>query len=124
MTDRSASSDRTDAASAEELANDRYWNSDLGVNQIAEELQLSKSRLYEAIHPVPAGGECRRCGRPLVFPNRTARERSIAECPSGCTDAQVARGAGGGAETDTRSLLAGIAIGGAICYLVFRWIRR
>ena len=130
MTDPSPASDRADAASidaasAEEQANDRYWNSDLGVNQIAEELQLSKSRLYEAIRPVPAGGECPGCGEPLGFPNRTARDRAKPECPTGCTDEQVASGAAaGGIETDARTLLAGLAIGGAVFYLLFRLIRR
>lgn len=65
----------------EEEANRLYWGSDLSVNALADRLGLSKSRLYEVIRPLPAGTPCPECGGTPGFPNRTARDRGLAECP-------------------------------------------
>ncbi|MFQ5538328.1 MAG: hypothetical protein ACE5GJ_12850 [Gemmatimonadota bacterium] len=65
----------------EARANDLYWNSDLGVNQIAEELDLSKGTLYGLIAPLPADAACPECGEAVVFANRTARDRAVVSCP-------------------------------------------
>ncbi len=62
-------------------ANELYWTSDLSVNQIAEELDLSKGMLYELIHPAPAGFACPVCSEELVYANRTARDRAMLACP-------------------------------------------
>jgi len=62
-------------------ANELYWASDLSVNQIAEELDLSKGMLYELIRPAPAGMGCPACSEELVYANRTARDRALLACP-------------------------------------------
>ena len=63
-------------------ANERYWNSDAGVNQLARELDLSKGSLYEIIVPLPTGVPCPHCNAELAFANRTARERGFLSCPA------------------------------------------
>ena len=70
----------SDAAAA---ATELYWGSDKSVNQIAEELELSKSALYGLIRPMPAGLGCPECGQEAVSPNRTARDKELLACP-GC----------------------------------------
>ncbi len=62
-------------------ANELYWSSDLSVNQIAEELDLSKGMLYGLIHPAPAGLACPECAEELVYANRTASDRALLACP-------------------------------------------
>lgn len=66
---------------AEDRANELYWGSDRSVNQIAEELDLSKGALYGMIRPLPAAFACPRCGAEVVHPNRTAQERELVTCP-------------------------------------------
>lgn len=63
-------------------ANDQYWNSDAGVNQLARELDLSKGTLYEILAPQPAGIPCPHGDGELGFANRTARERGFVSCPA------------------------------------------
>lgn len=65
---------------AEVRANDLYWKSDLSVNQIAEDLELSKGTLYEIIRPLPTGSFCPECGEEVVYANRTARDRGMVSC--------------------------------------------
>lgn len=60
--------------------NERYWSSDDSVNQIAVELELSKSALYAMIAALPAGRACPGCGREAAFANRTARDRGRLSC--------------------------------------------
>lgn len=69
-----------DDRATERRANDLYWTSDESVNQIAEELDLSKGTLYGLIRPLPTGLACPDCGEELLFANRTARERSMVSC--------------------------------------------
>ncbi|HSM59146.1 MAG TPA: hypothetical protein VK849_00055 [Longimicrobiales bacterium] len=66
----------------ERTANELYWGSDVSVNQIAEELDLSKGVLYGLIRPQPAGLSCPACGEEVVYPNRTAKERGMVSCPA------------------------------------------
>ena len=61
-------------------ANELYWGTDRSVNQIADELDLSKGALYGMIRPLPAGLGCPDCGGEIVSPNRTARERGMFAC--------------------------------------------
>ncbi len=61
-------------------ANDQYWDSDAGVNQLARDLDLSKGTLYEILAPLPAGIPCPHCDGELGFANRTARERGFLSC--------------------------------------------
>ena len=62
-------------------ANELYWRSERSVNQIAEEMDLSKSRLYGLVRPLPAGSPCPQCQVELFFPNRTAMDKSFVSCP-------------------------------------------
>jgi len=63
-------------------ANRLYWSSDKGVNQLADELGVSKGMLYAAIQPKPSGFPCVECGDQLVYANRTALERAMLNCPT------------------------------------------
>jgi hypothetical protein len=64
-----------------EEANRLYWESEESVNQIGEELGLSKGVFYGLITPLPAGLPCPGCGEEMVFPNRTARDKGFLVCP-------------------------------------------
>ena len=96
-------------------ANRLYWESAESVNQIGEELGLSKGVLYGLIDPNPAGLPCPECGEEMVFPNRTARDKGFLACPE-CgkeeeeTEVQAywegKAPAGGGAEFDGPRALA------------------
>jgi len=72
----------TGASDADSRANELYWGSDRSVNQIAEELDLSKGALYEMIRPLAAGFGCPLCGAEVVHSNRTAKERQRVDCSS------------------------------------------
>jgi len=63
-----------------ETANELYWHSDRSVNQIAEDLELSKGHLYELVRPKPTGMLCPMCGAEADYPNRTAKERGRVLC--------------------------------------------
>jgi len=67
---------------ADDRANELYWGSDRSVNQIAEDLDLSKGALYGMIRPLAASRGCPVCGAEVVHPNRTAKERMLVDCPS------------------------------------------
>jgi predicted RNA-binding Zn-ribbon protein involved in translation (DUF1610 family) len=67
---------------ADDRANELYWGSDRSVNQIAEELDLSKGALYGMIRPLAAAMGCPACGSEVVHPNRTAKERGVVDCPA------------------------------------------
>ena len=67
---------------ADDRANELYWGSDRSVNQIAEDLDLSKGALYGMIRPLPAAMGCPACGAEVVHPNRTAKERALVDCPA------------------------------------------
>src|SRR5690606_33629189 len=47
---------------ADDRANELYWGSNRSVNQIAEDLDLSKGALYGMIRPLPAAMGCPACG--------------------------------------------------------------
>jgi hypothetical protein len=63
-------------------ANQLYWESDKSVNQIADQLELSKGMLYGLIKPLPAGLPCPTCSSDMEYANRTARERGLITCSS------------------------------------------
>lgn len=130
-------------------ANELYWSSERSVNQIADELDLSKGVLYGLIRPRPAGLACPMCGEELVHPNRTAKERHVVACAS-CgwqgeeLDADANGGDGdvvlplrGGPEDDDvaipsmelsthrqRLLVGGILLGAAVGVALVLWVRR
>jgi hypothetical protein len=61
-------------------ANSLYWESDAGVNEIAERLDLSKGALYGLIEPLDAGLDCPECSGSMEYPNRTALDKSTVTC--------------------------------------------
>ena len=61
-------------------ANELYWHSSLTIDEVVEQLGISRNALYASILPIPAGGPCEECGGSLVFTNRTNRSRGIATC--------------------------------------------
>jgi predicted RNA-binding Zn-ribbon protein involved in translation (DUF1610 family) len=64
----------------EARANVLYWDSDTSVNDIAEQLDLSKGTLYGMVRPRTAGIDCPECGGEMEYPNRTAREKGFVTC--------------------------------------------
>lgn len=58
-----------------------YWSTDASVADIADQLDISRRALYDAIQPAAAEGACPECGGRLGYRNRTARQRREAECP-------------------------------------------
>ncbi len=63
-------------------ANELYWGSDKSVNQIADDLELSKGALYGIIEPEPSGLGCPLCGDEVVYSNRTAKTKEMLDCPT------------------------------------------
>ena len=61
-------------------ANELYWGSELSVNQIADELDLSKGALYGMLLPEKSGSWCPECGADVGFDNRTAKDRGQLSC--------------------------------------------
>lgn len=59
-----------------------YWNSDASVAEIAEQLQLSRRALYDALTPALAGAACPSCGGDLVFTTRSAKAAERGQCAS------------------------------------------
>ena len=132
-----------DAAAA---ANELYWGSEYSVNQIAEQLDLSKGALYGMIHPLPGGLGCPVCGEEVVSANRTARERGVLWCAQcewkGDEDETIALG-GEGASTPpvyteddelivptpvdrgrARTLAGGALLGAAVGLALVFWTKR
>lgn len=62
-------------------ANRLYWESDASVNEIADQLDLSKSSLYQMIEGLDAERDCGQCGGGLEYANRTARVKGLLQCP-------------------------------------------
>lgn len=83
----------------ERKANDLYWDSQWSVNQIAEELDLSKGTLYGLIRPRPSGLSCPDCSQEVVYPNRTAKERAQVACPSCGWEGEELDAEGNGGDT-------------------------
>lgn len=65
-----------------ERANSLYWDSDRSVNEIADDLDMSKSALYGVVEPLATDHLCADCGAGLVFTNRTARDKGLLTCPA------------------------------------------
>lgn len=80
---------RTHDPKAVAEANRLYWETDSSVNQIADDLGLSKSSLYGLIEQLETGQSCPDCRSDLVFPNRTARDRGMVSCPACGFEAQA-----------------------------------
>ena len=61
-------------------ANHLYWDTEESVASIADQLDLSRRALYEALQPLAAGVSCSTCGAELTFENRSARKLGTAAC--------------------------------------------
>lgn len=61
-------------------ANRLYWTSDRSAAAVADELGISRSKLYALIEPLPVDRICERCGGEMAFSNRTDREAGRARC--------------------------------------------
>ncbi|HKJ93069.1 MAG TPA: hypothetical protein VJ957_07865 [Longimicrobiales bacterium] len=57
-----------------------YWGTDTSVADIADQLDISRRALYDAIETAPAHLLCPECGAALGYRNRTSRARGDAEC--------------------------------------------
>ena len=79
-THRPMPSKKSDDQKLADQANELYWRSEQSVNQIVEEMDLSKSGLYALIRPLSAERTCPECGEGLVFANRTAEHKAISSC--------------------------------------------
>ncbi len=125
-----------------ERANELYWGSDRSVNQIADDLDLSKGALYSVIQPLAAERGCPRCGSEVVYANRTAKERGRLDCQEcdwdGVADETVEwqpdeeevtalaeSYADPPAETDpVRTMMGGALLGAAAGLALVLWARR
>ena len=65
-----------------ERVNELYWSGTMTVDDIVEDLGISRSSLYSTIEPVPAGLVCADCHERMVYTNRTMRDRGVAICPN------------------------------------------
>lgn len=119
-----------------ERANTLYWDSDASVNDIADDLDLSKGSLYGMIEPRGSSLACPDCGSELEYPNRTAREKGFLTCGE-CgleEEEEVIRALAGESialrssssdEASSRRTIWGTALlGAAAGLLIARWMRR
>lgn len=65
-----------------ERANELYWSGSMTVDEIVEDLGISRTSLYSTIEPVAAGLVCADCHERMVYTNRTMRDRGVAVCPN------------------------------------------
>ncbi len=70
----------TDSAPLLRRANELYWRSPDTVDQVAEQVGLTRNALYGAIRPEGTGAECPSCGEDLIFPNRSTRSAGRGLC--------------------------------------------
>lgn len=63
-------------------ANRLYWETDHSVADIAQQLDISRRALYNAVLPLPLDSTCDVCGSPLVYENRSARTAGQPVCPA------------------------------------------
>ena len=130
-------------AAGTERANELYWRSERSVNQIADDLDLSKGALYAMIAPLAAGVGCPLCGSEVVYPNRTAKERDRLDCPTcdwdGSADETTSHEEGGGDDAESflappppasvttarrRTMAGGALLGAAVGLALVIWARR
>lgn len=119
-----------------ERADELYWSSERSVNDIAEELELSKGALYALIRPHPAGLLCPRCGGEMEYPNRTAKKKRLVTCHACGREIGKENAEAGGHESErslttpspgrysARVVVGAALLGTAAGYLVARLTRR
>jgi hypothetical protein len=71
-------------------ANRLYWETEASVASIADQLDVSRRALYDAVQPLSAGEVCTSCGAQLTFENRSARKLGVAVCPACGAEQQLA----------------------------------
>lgn len=91
----STATETSDPAAAR--ANQLYWTSSDTVDQIADQLDISRNALYAAVSPVDAGLDCPMCSEKLVFVNRSSRAAGRATCEA--CEAEVQADDLGGADS-------------------------
>lgn len=67
--------------SLSERVNELYWSGSTTVEEIIDDLGISRSSLYASIEPLPAGLVCADCHERMVYNHRTMRDRGVAVCP-------------------------------------------
>lgn len=79
--------DTADSTATE--ANRLYWETEQSVADIAQQLDISRRALYNAVLPLPVDTSCDVCGSPLVYENRSARSAGQPVCVA-CAEAAEA----------------------------------
>ena len=69
-----------------------YWETDVPVTRLAEQLGVSRGTFYNHLRPLPASGRCSSCKGSLEFRKRSDRENGTAYCAS-CGQEQPATAA-------------------------------
>ena len=82
-----------------------YWETDVPVTRLAEQLDVSRGTFYNHLRPLRAAGKCPSCKGSLEFRKRSDRENGIAHCSS-CGREQPATAAAAG-RTGTASAASG-----------------
>lgn len=122
----------------EARVNDLYWDSDASVNDIADQLDLSKGSLYAMIRPLPANVPCPECGDVLRYANRTARDKDFLTCPSCGLEEEASLVLSAADDSHVvpppsyaperlpggRAVLATALLGAAAGLLLVRWVRK
>lgn len=80
-------------------ANRLYWETDHSVADIAQQLDISRRALYNAVQPLSLDSTCDVCGGVLVYENRSARTSGQPACPA-CADADSVDDASPGSGAD------------------------
>lgn len=75
-----------------ERVNRLYWTSDQTVDDIVDQLGISRSALYSSVRPSPAGANCPQCGERLVFTNRSSRTAGVGTCTACGAEAELGSG--------------------------------
>ena len=97
------------AHGVESRLNNLYWNSGRTIEEIVEDLGVSRNYLYSSIEPVPAGSLCPMCTGMLVFTNRSSRASGTGTCESCGMESEVAEPLG---ETEVDIIGAGFSVNG------------
>lgn len=62
-------------------ANKLYWDTEQPAGRLADDLGISRSKLYALIEPIRIRAQCDKCGTALVFSSRSDREARRGHCP-------------------------------------------
>ncbi len=62
-------------------ANKLYWGTSRPAGHLADELGISRSKLYGLIEPLQLDAQCEACAAPLIFGSRSDRDAGRGRCP-------------------------------------------